>query len=111
MAELYDIGETHEFAFGSVTFLSVTQTAGDDYDPKITTEIDTKIRNLPRVVKYTHDMARLLRARAGVGFDTLQSDRAKTRARVYVWPNTSQGIKRELQEGALLKAALGMRGK
>jgi hypothetical protein len=91
----------------SGTGLTVTVGA---YDPKITAAINARIRNLPIVKKYINDMAELTRGRAGEGFIVVEAG-GKSRYRAYVAPDTSDAIKAELKDGALLKAALSMRGK
>jgi hypothetical protein len=105
MAELYQVaGE------GANQHLTATAHSGV-YDPKITKEIDQKIRHMPQVVRYITQMAQLLKIRAGTNFEVIVSTKGKSRPRAYVAPKNSDGIKEELKDGVLLKAALGMRGK
>lgn len=83
---------------------------GGEYDPKITEELDEKIRNLPEIKKHCEEQAHKLRDHTGhpENFDVIVSSRAKTRARVYVAPNGSEGIRLELSQAVLLKAALAL---
>jgi len=87
----------------------LTATAGA-YDPKITAEVNAKIRNLPQVKRHCNNMAKLLKIRAGTGFIVVEAG-GKSRYRAYVAPDTSEAIKAELKDGVLLKAALSMRGR
>lgn len=100
MADLFTVTD-------SGTGLSVSVGA---YDPKITTETNGKIRNLPQVKKHCDDMATLLKAVAGAGFILIRGG-GKSRYRAYVAPDTSEAIQAELKDAVLLKAALSMRGK
>lgn len=100
MAELYDIGEG-----GFTPSLSV---AGE-YNPGITEEIDRKIRNLPGVRQHCEEQARILKEGTGSdNFEVIVSSRARSRARVYVAPRNSEGIREELSQAVLLKAALAL---
>lgn len=101
MAEIYGASGGYSFA----------ATEGD-YDPGITDEIDRQIRNMPMVKAYLLGKAKELKAATGSdNFDIVEStDPAQQRPRYYVAPN-SAGIKEELTQSVLLKAALGMVGK
>lgn len=110
MAELYQVGETRDLGFGQVQFLSVSAHSGE-YDPKITQEIDRKIRHMPQVIRHIEQTAQLLRGRAGGNFEVILSTKGASRPRAYVAPKTSEGITEELNDSVLLKAAMGMRGK
>ena len=103
MAELYQVNANGQA-------LTATPHFGE-YDPKITKEIDRRIRHLPMVVKYVADMARILKIKAGHNFEVIVSTKGASRPRGYVMPANSEGIRAELKYGVLLKAALSMRGK
>lgn len=81
-----------------------------EYDPGVTQEVDRAIRHLPIVQKYIKDVAQLLKQRAGVNFEVVHGG-GPSRPREYVAPANNEGIRDELKDAALLKAALGMRGK
>ena|ERR1700733_7831072 len=81
-----------------------------EYDPNITVEVDRAIRHLPIVQKYLKDMAKLLQQRAGKNFGVVHGG-GPSRPREYVAPANNEGIRDELKDAALLKAALGMQGK
>ena len=101
-----------------------------EYNPGMTEEIDSKIRNLPEVVEYIHKKAiELMHATGSDNFDVWVSTEAgavkeegeegtrtshwpaeKQRPRAYVGPSNGKGIHEELSEAVLLKAALGMAG-
>lgn len=84
-----------------------------EYDPKITEEIDRKIRNLPVVVQRCRQKAdELVKATGSANFEVVLSrGEDQQRPRAYVAPANSNGIHEELSEAVLLKAALGMAGK
>lgn len=83
--------------------------AHGEYDPGITEEIDEKIRNLPVVKQHLKEQAEILKGYTGSeNFEVIVSSRAKTRARVYVAPKNSDGIREELGQAVLLKAALAL---
>ncbi len=101
MAELYNVSG------GNLTASPHSGT----YDPKITKEIDQKIRHLPQVIRYVSIMARLLKIKAGTNFEVIVSTKGASRPRAYVMPRNRAGIHEELADSVLLKAALAMRGK
>lgn len=84
-----------------------------DYDPKITTEIDRQIRNMPMVKAYTRGKGnQLQRATGSKNFEVIMSEaEGQSRPRAYVAPSNVDGIHEELSDAVLLKAALGMSGK
>jgi hypothetical protein len=110
--------ETSPFQYFAVnrdnTSLTVLPGTGE-YDPEITNEIDAAIRHLPMVQKHCDDMARLTMVQANAGTQTQPYDVLKAggpqRYRAYVYPAESEGIKLELTDGKLLKAAISMQGK
>lgn len=81
-----------------------------EYDPKITNEIDQAIRHLPMVREYCDAIAEQVQKRAGDNFKVLKAG-GPQRYRSYVMPFNSEGIREEITEGVLLKAALSMQGK
>lgn len=84
----------------------------EDYDPKITEEIDRKIRNMPMVRAYIKGKANQLSNQAGDNFEVVMSENPdQSRPRAYVAPANREGIHQELSDAVLLKAALGMGGK
>ena len=83
-----------------------------DYDPGITPEIDQKIRHLPMVVDGVIERAGALRRSAGSNFEIVLSlNKKNSRPRAYVVPKNNEGIREELADAVLLKAAMGMSGK
>jgi hypothetical protein len=87
---------------------------GGVYDPGITPEIDRQIRSLPYVVMYCREKAyELLASTGSPNFEVvLSSGRPdQQRPRAYVCPKNNKGIREELSDAVLLKAALGMSGK
>jgi diacylglycerol kinase family enzyme len=82
-----------------------------EYDPSISTEVDTKIRMMPGVWAYVTKKAKELADAAGPNFEVVASHHSKTRARAYVAAANGKGIHEELTQAVLLKAALGMAGK
>lgn len=85
----------------------------EDYDPKITEEIDRKIRNMPMVRAYIKGKANQLKNSTGTpNFEVVMSENPdQSRPRAYVAPANREGIHQELSDAVLLKAALGMGGK
>jgi len=87
---------------------------GGQYDPGITPEIDRAIRNMPFVVSYINQKAyELLHSIGSPNFEVvLSSGRpGQQRPRAFVCPSNNKGIREELSDAVLLKAALGMAGK
>jgi hypothetical protein len=84
-----------------------------EYDPKITPEIDHKIRHMPFVRAYIKGKANELKSRTGSGnFEVIMSENPEqARPRAYVAPSNSEGINEEISQAVLLKAAMGMSGK
>lgn len=84
-----------------------------DYDPGITAEIDRQIRHLPMVVEHCMKKAAELKNRTGSSnFElVISANRKQSRPRIYVVPKNDKGIREELSQAVLLKAALGMSGK
>jgi hypothetical protein len=82
------------------------------YDPGITAEIDQRIRHLPIVVRTMLEKAATLKNSTGSSnFDIVSQTQPQTqRPRAYVMPKNNQGIREELSQAVLLKAALGMTG-
>lgn len=87
--------------------------AEGDYDAKITDEIDRQIRHMPQVQdRMREKAAELKRATGSSNFEiVLSSNPKQQRPRVYVVPKNNKGIREELAQAVLLKAALGMSGK
>jgi hypothetical protein len=86
---------------------------GGVYDPGITPEIDRQIRNLPFIVSYCNQKAHELQRDAGENFEVILSSGRpdQQRPRAYVCPRNNAGIREELSDAVLLKAALGFSGK
>lgn len=84
-----------------------------EYDPGITEEIDRQIRHMPNVILHCTQKAAELRAATGSSnFEIVSQTKPETqRPRIYVVPKNDAGIREELAESVLLKAALGMAGK
>jgi hypothetical protein len=81
-----------------------------EYDPEITKEIDQAIRHLPMVKDYCDAIAEQVAQRAGENFRVFKAG-GPQRYRSYVTPANSEGIREEVTESVLLKAALSMQGK
>jgi hypothetical protein len=85
---------------------------GGVYDPQITPEIDRQIRNLPFIVQYCNQKAHELQRDAGENFEVILSNRpGQSRPRAYVCPANNKGIREELSQAILLKAALAFSGR
>jgi len=82
------------------------------YDAGITDEIDQAIRHMPVVVDHLMEKAAQLKGLTGSpNFElVISADPSNRRPRVYVVPKNNKGIREELSESVLLKAALGMSG-
>lgn len=91
----------------SGTGLSVTVNA---YDPKITPDINAKIRNWGPVRARCNEVAERIKNLAGQGFVVIRAG-GPSRYRAYVAPDTDEAINAELTDGVLLKAALSQQGK
>lgn len=98
------------FAVGQNNSDIVILPSTGEYDPKVGTELNRKIRNLPIVKRYIDGAAELLKSRAGAGFIVIKAG-GPSRYRAYVVPDTSDAIRAELKDGVLIKAVLGMAGK
>jgi nitrogen-specific signal transduction histidine kinase len=87
--------------------------AGQDYDPGITPEIDKAIRHMPDVIlKMLEKAATLKNSTGSSNFEIITQARPDTqRPRAYVVPKNHDGIREELADAVLLKAAMGMSGK
>lgn len=83
------------------------------YDPGITEEIDRQIRHIPFIL--TEILKRAATLKNSTGSDNfeliIQAKETTQRPRVYVVPKNNEGIREELSQAVLLKAALGMEGK
>jgi hypothetical protein len=84
-----------------------------EYDAGITEEVDRQIRHLPIVKDRLFEKAAELKNSVGSpNFELVSQTKPETqRPRVYVVPKNFQGIREELSQAILLKAALGMAGK
>lgn len=85
------------------------------YDPKITPEIDRKIRNMPGIAQHCYNKAiQLARETGSPNFEVILSYNAEggqSRPRAYVCPKNNEGIHEELSQAVLLKAAMAMAGR
>lgn len=85
-----------------------------EYDPGDLQEIDKAIRHMPSVVAYCVKKAQECIRATGAEEHfvvVLQNEPRTQRPRAYCAPNTSEGIRLELEQGVLLKAAVSMEGK
>lgn len=84
------------------------------YDPGITPEIDRQIRHMPQVLDRMGERAAQLKNSTGSSnFEIVISgitNKSQQRPRIYVVPKNNKGIREELADAVLLKAALGMSG-
>jgi hypothetical protein len=91
---------------------SASLSTSGQYDPGITPEVDKAIRHLPFIVAYCNQKAHELQRDAGDNFEVILSNRPEqSRPRAYVCPANNKGIREELSQAILLKAALGFSGK
>lgn len=75
-------------------------------------EVLTKLRHHPKVAAYLLKKADECQAIAGDNFETgLQNREGTTRARAWIRPANDEGIREELGDAVLLKAAAAMRGR
>jgi hypothetical protein len=85
----------------------------EDYKAITNEETARKILHMAGVVRHITNKANELKDSTGSSdFEVIVSDNpANFRPRAYVAPSNSNGIREELSQAVLLKAALGMAGK
>jgi hypothetical protein len=88
----------------------VASAGSGDYDPEISGPLNAAIRNMEMVRRYVDAKAQQCRQLAGENFKVVKAG-GPQRYRAYVAPANNEGVRDELSQSMLLKAALAMQGK